>query len=135
MTKKKKQPDPMQEYEDMVAFKGCPECGACITYESKATINGQDNVQVCICDDCGEVLVKPPLYRLEYSFEPRFEDKMLKLFEKFHLEWTHADWIDGEKQGSLIGGKERLIRFQQAKSGQSGMSRHEAEAMIVKVKK
>jgi hypothetical protein len=131
--KKQSYPDAMQEYEDMVAFKGCPECGAATTYESKATINGKDGVQVCICDDCGEVLEKPPLYRLMYSFEPRFEAKLLKLFERFHLDWTHADWIDGEKQGSLIGGKERLIRFQQATSGQSGMSRQDAEFMITKV--
>lgn len=128
--KKQARPDEMQQYEDMLENKGCPECKSGDTYEAKATVNGKDGVTVCICDECGELLEKPSLYRLFYNIEPRFEAKLLKIFDKFNLEWTHAGWIDGEKEGSLIGSKEQLIRFQQ---GGSRISRKDAEAMITKV--
>ena len=46
-----------------------------------------------------------------YLCEPRFEDNMLKRWEKLGLSAEHVGWVDGEKQFRLSGAKEALLKF------------------------
>lgn len=46
------------EFDDMLCFSGCPECKSPHTYETVVSVNNQDNVEVCICDNCGHVELK-----------------------------------------------------------------------------
>jgi Zn ribbon nucleic-acid-binding protein len=42
----------------MLTGSGCPECGSEETYETTVSVNDTDDVDACMCDDCGHVEVK-----------------------------------------------------------------------------
>lgn len=48
----------MTKYSTMLNEEGCPECESHDTRAASATVNGKDNVEVCICNDCGHTVEK-----------------------------------------------------------------------------
>lgn len=48
----------MTKYSKMLNDEGCPECESDDTRATTATVNGKDNVEVCICNDCGHTVEK-----------------------------------------------------------------------------
>jgi hypothetical protein len=45
-------------FDDMLNVRGCPECKSPHTYDTVASVNDQDDVEVCLCDNCGHVELK-----------------------------------------------------------------------------
>ncbi len=43
------------EFEEMQWFNGCPKCHSADVYETLATVDDRENVEVSICDECGHV--------------------------------------------------------------------------------
>lgn len=47
------------QYDNMLRWVGCPECGDEDTHETLVTIDGKDNVVACVCNECGHTMKSP----------------------------------------------------------------------------
>jgi transcription elongation factor Elf1 len=45
-------------FDSMLNIQGCPECRSEHTHETIASVNDEDGVEMCLCDNCGHVELK-----------------------------------------------------------------------------